>query len=471
VRRHTTTAVAALVAFSLCAGASALAATPGPSVSIPMTDEQRLLALFAELDASLANVRNDPYLSATIDASGAMPEASIDHAVDAIGSLTAEELSIAAEVLDASPALAQIPGAMDDAVDAAAEFTPDVIDSVVATDDALAGFRGAAKAAQPSAMAAPAAVQSATYTDDCPSAGDPAALIIAVLVLNQLQSAAYAAVLAVPGVFAAFTAVEIPVPAKIILAVVYGVALAVYLALAQTLAVASDCASASGAAELKIAWPVAGPTSVDPPPGSPVPGSSQISVAEALATVGDVTTLLNSVSTNVALVAAQVTTLGTQATSLNTSLSCTSGSPAASPAVTCGGDGQPPPGSDSLAAASDARDDIQTTQGDVAVLRNTQHVILDKSNEQIDALAAFGDLAVRMEIEANLSDPGFQAVALFQLPAPNGYLDVVAVVTTEAVRAFGGGERELELANDAAAAGRYKDAYKLYHQAYQGALK
>jgi hypothetical protein len=44
-------------------------------------------------------------------------------------------------------------------------------------------------------------------------------------------------------------------------------------------------------------------------------------------------------------------------------------------------------------------------------------------------------------------------------------------VTTEAVRAFGGGERELELANDAAAAGRYKDAYKLYHQAYQGALK
>ncbi|HUF85146.1 MAG TPA: hypothetical protein VMQ81_11200 [Acidimicrobiia bacterium] len=425
-----------------------------------MSTSDQLVALLGDLDASIARLRDDPYLSDALDRAGATPEQSIDEAIDLVEGFSEEELEAADGAFEASPAIARIPGAIDDAVAAAAEFTPD------APVDRSRGFRAT------TALLAPAAVDSATYTDNCPAAGDPAALIIAVLVLNQLQSAAYAAVIAMPSVIGLFPGLTFPNPGKVILGIVYGVALAVYLALAQTLAVASDCAAAAGSADLKQAWPVAPDDSTTPPAGSPVNGSSQISVDAALESVGDVAAILNSVTTNLTLVEGQVTTLGERATALNTTLSCTSGIPAGAPTPTCGDDaGQPPPGSDAVSRTADVQNDLQTAQGDVDILRNTQETALAKSNDEIVAIAALRDLEIRMAITANLSDPGFEAIALFQLPEPWGYLDVAAAIVTQTVADFGGGEADLQEANAAKADGRYKDAYKSYHKAYQGAMK
>lgn len=461
--------VGVITVGSLFLGSVSLASRPA-AVSTPSSSGNELVALLDDLDASVAGLREDEYLSAALDRSGAMPEQSIAEAIDLVEELSDEELEAVSEVLEANPAVEQIPGAIDDAVAAAAEFTPDVVPVAqgLRTVEATGGAPAAAAGLQ---SFAPAAVQSATYTDDCPSAGDPAALIIAVLVLNQLQSAAYALVIAMPAVIGAFIGITIPNPAKIALAVVYGVALAVYLALAQTLAVASDCAAAAGSAELQLGWPVAPAGSTTPPAGSPVKGSSQISVDAALLAVGDVTTILTSVTGNLTLVEDQVTTLEERTTALNTTLSCTSGFPIAPPTPTCGNAGEPPTGSDVVSRTADVQNDLQTLQGDVDVLRNTQETTLVKANEEIEAIAELSDLEIRMGIDANLSDPAFQAIALFQLPAPWGYLDVVAEVVTETVANFGGGEADLQRANEAMAAGRYKDAYKSYRAAYQEALK
>lgn len=460
--------VAVITVGSLFLGSASLASRPAASGSSASAGNE-LVALLGDLDASVAGLREDPYLSDALDRSGAMPEQSIAEAIELVDELSDEELAAVSEVLDANPAVEQIPGAIDDAVAAAAEFTPDEIPVAQGLRAVESATRSAAAAA-PSGFA-PAAVQSATYTDNCPSAGDPAALIIAVLVLNQLQSAAYALVIAMPAVIGAFIGITIPNPAKIALAIVYGVALAVYLALAQTLAVASDCASAAGSAELQLGWPVAPPGSTTPPAGSPVSGSSQISVDAALLAVGDVATILTSVTGNLTLVEDQVGTLEERTTALNTTLSCSSGFPVAPPTSTCGDAGEPPDGSDVVSRTADVQNDLQTVQGDVDVLRNTQETTLVKTNEEIAAIAELSDLEIRMGIDANLSDPAFQAIALFQLPAPWGYLDVVAAVATETVADFGGGEADLQRANEAKAAGRYKDAYKSYHAAYQEAMK
>lgn len=459
--------VAVVVAASLFAGTASTASRPDVGAAASISSGDELIALFDELDESIARLRRDPYLSDALDRGGATPERSIDEAIEVLEGLTDEELQAAGDVFEANPAIAQIPAAIDDAVEAAAEFTPDP------PGQAANGMAsGARSAAAVGSVLAPAAVDSATYTDNCPSAGDPAALIIAVLVLNQLQSAAYALVIAMPAVVGLFPGLTLPNPAKIALAVVYGVALAVYLALAQTLAVASDCAAAAGSAELKLGWPVAPPGSTTPAAGSPVKGSSQISVDAALLAVGDVTTILNSVTTNLTLVEGQVTTLEQRTTALNTTLSCTSGIPAATPTPTCGTDpGQPPPGSDVVSRTGDVQTDLQHVQGEIDILRNTQETVLAKANDEIDALAALRDQEIRLQISANLSDPAYQAVGLFLLPAPWGYLDVAAEIATEAVANFVGGEADLAAANAHKAAGRYKDAYKAYHKAYQGALK
>lgn len=470
--RRAVPSVAAVVAASLFAGTASTASRLDAGTAASASSGDRLMALFDELDASIDRLRQDPYLSDALDRGGVAPEQSIAEAVELLEELTDEQRDAAGDVLEANPAIAQIPAAIDDAVAAAEPFTPDEAEPAREGIAAQGFSSGAPSAEAVAAVLAPAAVQSATYTDNCPSAGDPAALIVAVLVLNQLQSAAYAFVIAMPAVVGLFPGLTLPNPAKVALAVVYGVALAVYLALAQTLAVASDCAAAEGAAELQLAWPVAPPGSTTPAAGSPVPGSSQISVDAALVAVGDVTAILNSVTANLTLVEGQVATLEERTTELNTTLSCTSGIPAATPTPTCGADpGQPPPGSDAVSRTADVQTDLQTVQGDIDILRNTQENVLAKANAEIDALAALRDLEIRLEIAANLSDPAFQAVALFQLPAPWGYLDVVASVATEAVVNFGGGEADLAAADAAKAAGRYKDAYKSYHKAYQGALK
>ena len=474
--------VAMLTTLSVFAVSAAVSAAS--QVSGPEDFRAELTGLLNDLDASIAELRTDPYLSDALDRVGADPEQAIATGLAAVDDLTAEDLEAMEDAFDASPVIGELDEAIDAGVSAASgDGTTDAADvaavivepngfaNLLAVDDDPGSATEALMRQPVQATRAMPAVTAGTYTDNCESAGDPSALVAAVLVLNQLQSAAYAVVIAIPSVLAIFF-VDIPVPPKIVAAVIYGVALAVYLALAQTLAVATDCAEGNLAATNALALPVAPANSSTPPPGTIVAGSSQISVDAALVAAGDVAGQANTIATNVSLVAGQVQALRERGIGLNTSLSCTTGIPASAPGDACGANpGDPVDASDVDARVNDVQSDLQTTQADIAVLRNTQTGILDKSNEEINAVAEFEALQVRMEIEANLSEPGFHAVVLFQLPAPWGYLETAAAITTEVVTAFGRGGSELADADAAFAAGQYKQAYTLYQKAYQKATK
>ena len=304
----------------------------------------------------------------------------------------------------------------------------------------------------------------ATFTDNCATAGDAQTANDVALGLNLLQSTAYAAVIAVPSVIALFF-FTVPNPVKIILAVVYGVALAAYLAAAQVTAVALDCEQTAFSDTQVSTLPVAATTSVNPPPGTNVPGSSQISVDLAIAEAGDVNGQMNNLQTNIGLVTSQVATLTDATADLNTTLSCTTGFPTR-PDPPCTVDD-----SDVNARAIELQGDVQELQANVAILRNTEIGVLDKTNDEIAALDAFEQLQLRMEIETSLSVNGNHAVAAFQLPAPWGYLDTVRSIVTDTVFQFGRGGADLDAGNAAFDAGRFKDAFTSYQQAYQGATK
>lgn len=476
--------IAAFTGASLIVvSAAGSASMPGASTAGGHDDFRIELGAFLDdLGSSVAGMRTDPYLSDALDVAGADVEGSIAAAVDLVEGLSADDLDTIEQALEAAPSVVGLPAAIDDAVEAASDTVAGTqSDLVRPTGFALPGTptvmswpSGSALTAQVTVSPAPVTAwdEKATFTDNCVTAGDPAALIVATLVLNQLQSAAYAVVIAIPSVFAAFTAVEIPVPAKIIAAVVYGVALAVYLALAQTTAVAIDCAETRLAFEQANALPVAPSNSVTPPPDTVVRGSSQLTVDVTTEAVGDIGAQVAGIATNVTLVTGQVVILTDRAVDLNTTLSCTTGIPVAPPTVACTeSEVDPVPGGDAVARVVDSQTDLQTLAPDVGILRNTQSGILVKANEEIDALAAFEALQIRMEIEANLSTPGFHPVGLFQLPAPWGYLDTVAVIVREMVNQYGQGGAELASADAAFASVQYKQAYTLYQQAYQRATK
>ncbi|TVR24938.1 MAG: hypothetical protein EA389_10165 [Ilumatobacter sp.] len=469
--------VAVLVVTSLLAvGAVGASSAPGAAQLSDTADRSEIDGFLSDLESAVGAVQADPYLSAVPNDLGMDLTHSVATARTMIGELSDDELDQLEMALDAVPSIVGLPAAIDDAVAAA----QGVYSS--GGDDEPQGFartggwplRSPTPVLQPGQLPEIAVAFRGTFTDDCATAGNVRELAETVLRLNLLQTVAYAAVVAVPGVFGLAPAIEIPNPVKIALAIIYGVAYAVYLAVAQTFEVALDCAETAQADEQALALARAGPpeNEDDPAEGTVVRGSSQITVDEALDAVGDIGEQLVGVVENVGLVTGQVTLLAAEASSLNTTLSCTTGIPVDDPVASCGGEGQEVADGDALSRVTDVDGVLQAMQGDVAILRNTQHGSLDKANEEILALEEFAALQLRMEIEANLSLPGFHPVGLFQLPAQfGGHLEVVQAVTTEMVNAYGSGGNFLGQANAAFSAGQYKLAYSLYQQAYQGATK
>ncbi len=87
-------------------------------------------------------------------------------------------------------------------------------------------------------------------------------------------------------------------------------------------------------------------------------------------------------------------------------------------------------------------------------------------------------MSLRLAIEHSLTGSNGSPVALFQLPAPAGYLDLVRSIVRQAIdnlRAYGQGvgtaESFYSQAVASTAAGSYKDAFRRYQQAYQQATQ
>jgi hypothetical protein len=106
---------------------------------------------------------------------------------------------------------------------------------------------------------------------------------------------------------------------------------------------------------------------------------------------------------------------------------------------------------------------------------------LDAANDKLDNLTVVvedqGDLALRMQIEADLSEPGNHPVALFEVPASaGGYLDLTRDIVADTIakmraagQSVGRAEAELAGGDAARAAGDFKGAYREYGKAYRSA--
>ncbi|HEX7312107.1 MAG TPA: hypothetical protein VF232_13110 [Gaiellaceae bacterium] len=326
---------------------------------------------------------------------------------------------------------------------------PRVLSAAVAAFDSQAASPsgGAAKGAPAPAGGPLAAIHgSGTFTDDCFSAGDPYAEVIAVLAANEVQSALQAAALAAPGVIGVLPLITAPTGIRLGLMVAWGVANGIYLGLAQALEIAVDCAETAFSNTQETTWPH-DPANSD----TIVPGSTQFSIDRLIAKAGNSQTTINAVQTTVNTVATQTDTVDTAVTALNNILN------------------------DITIRVDDVQTDLQTLQTNVAVLRNTEVTILKKADSLIANLGTLETLQLRMEIEQNLDkNQGESPIGLFQLPAAfGGYLEVVKSIVTDtlAKQAAVGNPSpkamtDLIQANAAFTAGTYKTAYGLYRKAY-----
>ena len=324
---------------------------------------------------------------------------------------------------------------------------PRVLAAAVAAFDAPARPLAGGKGASAPEVGTLAAISGrGTFTDDCLSAGDPYAEIVAVLAANQVQSALQAAALSAPGVIALFPGIDAPTGIRLGLMVAWGVADGIYLGLAQALAVAVDCAETAFSDTQETTLPH-DPASSD----TVVPGSTQFSIDRLIAKAGDSQTKINAVQTTVNTVNTQTDAVGTAVTALNNILN------------------------DITIRVDDVQTGLQTLQTRVDVLQNTEVTILKKADTLIANLGTLQTLQLRMEIEQNLDkNQGESPIGLFQLPAAfGGYLEVVRSIVTETLAkeaAVGNPSpkalSDLAQANAAFAAGTYKTAYGLYRKAY-----
>ena len=106
---------------------------------------------------------------------------------------------------------------------------------------------------------------------------------------------------------------------------------------------------------------------------------------------------------------------------------------------------------------------------------------LTSAHQKIDQLTITvgdqGELALRMQIEADLSDPGNHPVALFALPAANGgYLNITRAIVVDTIantqasgQGVGGAAAALAAGDAQVAAGNFKEAYRSYGMAYRAA--
>jgi hypothetical protein len=326
---------------------------------------------------------------------------------------------------------------------------PRILSAAVAAFDAPAASpRGGAAKGAPAPPGGPLAAVSGsgTFTDDCLSAGDPYAEVIAVLAANEVQSALQAAALAAPGVIGVLPGVVAPTGIRLGLMVAWGVANGIYLGLAQALEIAVDCAETAFSNTQETTWPH-DPANSD----TIVPGSTQFSIDRLIAKAGNSQAKINAVQTTVNTVDTQTDTVDTAVTALNNILN------------------------NITIRVDDVQTSLQTLQTNVAVLQNTEVTILKKADTLIANLGTLETLQLRMEIEQNLDKAeGQSTIGLFQLPAAfGGYLEVVRSIVTDTLAkeaAIGNPSPKalmyLTQANAAFAAGRYKAAYGLYRQAY-----
>jgi hypothetical protein len=103
------------------------------------------------------------------------------------------------------------------------------------------------------------------------------------------------------------------------------------------------------------------------------------------------------------------------------------------------------------------------------------------ANSKLDSLAITvgdqGALALRLQIEADLSEPGNHPVALFEVPASGGgYLDLTREIVVDTIakmqaagQGVGNAQAHLAAGDAARAAQDYKNAYADYGKAYRAA--
>jgi hypothetical protein len=152
---------------------------------------------------------------------------------------------------------------------------------------------------------------------------------------------------------------------------------------------------------------------------------------------------------------------------------------------------------DSFNAVFTVLNSLVTNRLDVAVSSRASQVSLDAlstfvnsrldvavstraSQSSVDALSATvdeqGALALRMQIEADLSEPSHQ-VALFQLPAAqDGYLELAREIVADSIakmqaagQPVGNAANHLASGDAAADAGSFKTAYDWFGRAYRAA--
>lgn len=115
---------------------------------------------------------------------------------------------------------------------------------------------------------------------------------------------------------------------------------------------------------------------------------------------------------------------------------------------------------------------IATVQGGVNTA-NTNIVTLTAN------VAANNALNIRMHIEADLADPGNHTVGLFELPsAQGGYLQLARSIVADVIQktnasgqSVGNAQSFLSTGDGLLTAGRFKQAYAAYGQAYRAATK
>jgi hypothetical protein len=307
-------------------------------------------------------------------------------------------------------------------------------------------------------QAAPSSKAGGTFTDDCASAGNAADGFEAAFIANEVQSALQAVMIAAPGVIALFF-FDIPDPVKIVLAIAWGIANAIYLALAQVSAVSLDCAATAVSDTQTLTFPV------DPAnPGVIVAGSTEISIQNLIEAAGDTQTEITNVQNTIIAIGLKTDQALAAAAQLNVTL----GGPTA------------PPGQDINARSTETQDDLKLLQANVKVLINTEGIVLGKADNEILKLSDFQTLQLRMDIEENLTrnGSGTGPVALFQLPATpgggGGYLEIAKAIVIETIAketAVGHGNSkanvDLATANQAYANRQWKTAYNYYSKAYQ----
>ncbi|MBV8986675.1 MAG: hypothetical protein JOZ68_16850 [Acidimicrobiia bacterium] len=414
----------ALASTALFSAIAILAASPSfaqttttapPTTPAEETFRTNFEAMLTGLEPVVNKVQANPSTAAGYKVTGTNTVAALESAKQQVANLDSTNLDALQQALQAYASWQQAPAQMTSAISA---FNPPSTKFPYTND-----FAG-------------------TFTSSCNSAGDPRAEFAAAEAANIAQTAAQAAMLAAPGVAAVFVGIDVPTGVKIALAVVWGVLNGVYLGLSQALAVSTDCFATEFGNEENLILPQGGKRI-----------ASEITVqgliTSAQATSATITQALNAIDN----VSTQADSLNTAATDLNTTLT------------------------DVNTRVSEVKTDLQTLQANVAILKNTQVIELNKAKTAITNLSTFQSLQLRMAIEENLAtNKTFTgAVGLYEVPAANGgYLDLVKTIVTDTVNketAAGQGNpakaaTDLATANNYFANHQYKLAYKTYCTAY-----